>query len=159
MITGKEVAMSDLHEIDRPAWAEEQMQALRELPPGSNRLDVEHLIEELEELVSSEKREVVTLARRIMEHLLCLAHSPAQGPRAHWQDEVSEFRTQLDDALTKSLRRHLEGQLDATYAKARRLAEGKLARHGEEEAAKRLPATCPYSLEQVLDLDWWPPEP
>jgi hypothetical protein len=144
--------MSDLYETDRPAWAEQQAGALRALKPGAwpRGVDVGHLIEELEDLVASEKRQVVTLARRIMEHLLYLDHSPAQDPRAHWEDEIDEFRARLGDALTNTLRRHLEDHLDDAYARARQMAARKLARHGEAEAAARLPATRPYSLEDVL---------
>jgi hypothetical protein len=144
--------MSDLYETDRPAWAEQQAQALRAMKPGTwpREVDVGHLIEELEDLVASEKRQVVSWARRIMEHLLYLDHSPAQDPRTHWEDEIDEFRARLGDGLTRTLRRHLEAELDHAYARAREMAARKLTRHGEAEAAARLPETRPYSLEDVL---------
>jgi hypothetical protein len=144
--------MSDLYETDRPAWAEEQARALRELKPGTwpSGVDVGHLIEELEELVAGEKSRIVTLARRIMEHHLYLDHSPAQQPRAHWQVELVEWQAQLEQELTGTLRRHLEQQLDKAYASARRVAQKKLMVFGEAEAAARLPSVRPYSLDDVL---------
>ncbi|WP_247887291.1 DUF29 domain-containing protein [Azospirillum sp. SYSU D00513] len=31
-----------------------------------------------------------------------------------------------------------------------------LGKYGEAEAAKAVPAGCPYTVEQLLDLDCWP---
>jgi hypothetical protein len=31
-----------------------------------------------------------------------------------------------------------------------------LRRHGEPEAAKALPTTCPYGFEQIIRQDWHP---
>jgi hypothetical protein len=142
---------ADLYDIDRPAWAEQQAQALRDLEPDmSSRLDVPRLIEELEDFVADAKGRVVSLAALIMEHRLYLDHSPAQEPRLHWEAEIERFRVQLEAILTGTLRRHLETQLDKAYAGARRVAQKKLLAHREAEAVKRLPVTRPYSLDDVL---------
>jgi hypothetical protein len=142
---------ADLYAIDRPAWAEQQARALRDLPPeASVRLDVPHLIEELEDFVADAKGRVVSLAALIMEHRLYLDHNPAQNPRLHGEAEIERFRVQLEAVLTKTLRRHLEASLDKAYAGARRIAQKKLLAHHEVEAARRLPATRPYSVDDVL---------
>jgi hypothetical protein len=142
---------ADLYAIDRPAWAEGQAQALRDLPPGaSGRLDVPHLIEELEDFVADAKGRVVSLAALIMEHRLYLDHSPAQDPRLHQEAEIERFRVQLEAVLTATLRQHLEVNLDRAYAGARRVAQKKLLAYHEVEASKRLPATRAYSLDDVL---------
>ena len=41
------------------------------------------------------------------------------------------------------------------YDRARAAAATSLRRHNEPAAADQLPATCPYSLDQVIG-DWWP---
>jgi hypothetical protein len=49
----------------------------------------------------------------------------------------------------------LEQEVDGLYAQARKRAEGSLRDHGEAGAADALPATCPYSLDQITG-DWLP---
>jgi hypothetical protein len=48
-----------------------------------------------------------------------------------------------------------EGELREVYVDGRRIVERKMRRHGEDGAAAALPATCPYTVEQVLG-DWLP---
>jgi hypothetical protein len=57
--------------------------------------------------------------------------------------------------LTPSLRCHLPESLPELYARARHDAEGWLRDHGEQDAADALPASCPYTLDQITG-DWLP---
>jgi hypothetical protein len=57
--------------------------------------------------------------------------------------------------LSPTIRRHLKRDVGAVYGDGRRIVERKMRRHGEDEAAAALPATCPYTVEQVLG-DWLP---
>ena len=86
---------------------------------------------------------------RIIEHLLLLDHSPAQAPRRGWRREIMTFRDEIEDRLTPTLRRDLERQLPRLYAKARRRALVDLEPY-EGDLESRLPADCPYTLEQIL---------
>ena len=88
-----------------------------------------------------------------------LEHSPATDPRRGWQAEVIDYRDQLDRALTGTLTNHLTARLDAVYDRALWTVRRKMAIYGEDAAAKTLPTARPYTLEQVLDPDWWPPAP
>jgi hypothetical protein len=91
----------------------------------------------------------------IVEHLLKLEHSPVATPRAGWRTTVRTQRVRLRDALTPSLRREAESELAQLYEDARGLAEGALRDHGETAAADAMPATCPYTLDQITGV-WLP---
>jgi hypothetical protein len=153
MATGIKRTANDVYEADFYAWAHEQAALLR--AGRFDALDLEHLIEEVEDLAGSMKSAVRSRATTVMEHLLKLQHSPAQIPRLAWRQTVRTQRTRLLNDLTPSLRRHLAGNLADLYARARHDAEGSLRDHGEGDAADALPATCPYTLDQITG-DWLP---
>jgi hypothetical protein len=56
------------------------------------------------------------------------------------------------------LRRDAEAILPL-YADGRRLAPLGLCRHDGSGAAGRLPADCPYTLDEICRQDWYPPPP
>jgi hypothetical protein len=58
------------------------------MPVSDNRFDREHVAEEIEDLGKSERDTVRSQIRRIIEHLLRLAHSPAGQPRSDWIETV-----------------------------------------------------------------------
>ena len=101
------------------------------------------------------KRSVRHRIRMIIEHLLILEHSPANEPRPGWRATVRAQRVRLRDVLTPTLRREVASELVELYGDARGLAEGALRDHGEDAAAAALPATYPYSLDQITS-DWLP---
>jgi hypothetical protein len=118
-------------------------------------LDLDNLIEELEALGRAERKEVLSTAAVIIEHLLELQHSPARKPRPGWTDSGLEHRNRLEFGLTPRLRQILADELPRVYGIARRTAERRLRGHGEDAAAAALPASCPYTLDQIT-ADWWP---
>jgi len=61
-----------LYDADFYAWTQEQAELLRRLPAVSNRLDVELIAEEIEDLGRSELHAVQSLCEHIIEHLLKL---------------------------------------------------------------------------------------
>ncbi len=148
---------AELYERDFYAWTQAQARELRRF--ASTRpnlpLDLPHLAAEIADLGRDRRDALRSWVLRIIEHLLLLDHSPSREPRAHWEGEIAAFRNDIGDRLTRALKRDLQRRLPQLYQDARRVAERKMGRHGEEAAAERLPAECPYSLEQVLG-DWWP---
>jgi hypothetical protein len=143
----------DLYDADLYAWALDQAALLR--AGRFDALDLEHLIEEVEDLAGSLKSAVRSRATTVMAHLLKLQHSPAQNPRLAWRETIRTQRTRLLNDLTPSLQRHLTERLTDLYARARHDAAGSLRDHGEQDAADALPATCPYTLDQIIG-DWLP---
>ena len=154
-------ASSDsLYEDDFYAWTQQQAKLLRRLPPAANELDLEHIAEEIEDLGRSDLRAAQSLCEHIIEHFLKLEHSglehsALEQPADHWRDEIVEWRLQLEKILTRSIEAKLD--LPARYRAALRLV-----RRLERDVpgfASRLPAECPYTLEQIIgsgDEDWFP---
>ncbi len=153
MATKVEPAPQQLYEQDFYAWTRQQAALLRSR--RFNALDLDHLIEATLEAGDVQREAVLSNARVVIEHLLKLAHSPAQDPRNGWRATVREHRARLELGLTPRLRQALGDELTRVYAIARRNTLGALSDHGEQAAADALPLTCPYSLDQIT-TDWWP---
>jgi hypothetical protein len=144
---------SVLYDEDFYAWSRQQADLLR---AGSfPELDLDHLIEEVDDLGGALKRSVRSRIGTIIEHLLKLGHSPAQDPRGGWYDTIITQRRDLAEELTPSIRREIEPELARLYDRARTDTATSLRLRGEANAADALPADCPYSLEQITG-DWWP---
>jgi hypothetical protein len=141
------------YDQDFYVWTEIQAELLRQR--RFDELDLDNLIEEVEGLGDSKKSAVLSNASVIIEHLLKLQHSPAQDPRLGWSESIVEHRARLELELTPRLRQILEDELPRIYAIVRRTTARKLQLYGENAAAAALPATCPYSIDQITG-DWWP---
>ncbi len=143
-----------LYDQDFYAWTQDQAAALRAHFRGDNRLDVEHLAEEVEDLGKSELKTLESQVINILAHLLKLDHSSLDWPRNHWRREVLTFRKLLERRLTASLKRLLLDQLDELYASAREDAAAALI-ESEPGLIRRLPKANPYdwaAIESREDL-------
>ncbi len=145
-----------LYETDFHEWLLDQATALRRAAAvGSNLdLDFENLAEEIESMGKSELSAVESAYARVIEHLLKLEHSPARYPRRGWKVSATVHRQDAEEELRKSpslLRKIDWGRL---YRRARKVAAVSLEDDGI--AARDLPGSCPYTLEQIRDEDWWP---
>ena len=143
-----------LYEDDFYAWTQQQAELLRRLPAAGNEFDPEHIAEEIEDLGRSDLRAAQSLCEHIIEHFLKLEFSGLEQPADHWRDEIVEWRLQLEKVLTRSIEAKLD--LPSRYRAALRLV-----RRLERDApglASRIPADCPYTLEQIVggDEDWFP---
>jgi hypothetical protein len=147
------------YEDDFYAWTQHQAAVLREMPATDNRFDREHVAEEIEDLGKSERDAVRSQIRRIIEHLLKLAHSPAEPPRFDWMETVADARQTLSDKISPTLRRDAEEVLDRLYTDGRKRAAASLSRYGEHTAAEAMPQVCPYSLDDICREEWYPERP
>jgi Domain of unknown function DUF29 len=111
------VRSSDLYEQDVYAWSEAQADLLRRRRFAE--LDLEHVVEEIEDVGGSLYRGVRSRIRTIMEHLLKLEHSAATEPRAGWERTIRRERADLAEDLTPSLRPRVERGLARFYEAAR----------------------------------------
>lgn len=147
-----------LYEEDFYAWTQQQAELLRRLPAVGNELDRENIAEEIEDLGRSDLCAAQSLCEHIIEHFLKLEYSRLAEPAEHWRDEIVEWRLQLEKVLTRSIEAKLD--LPGRYRAALRLV-----RRLERDVpglTSRLPAQCPYTLEQIVssgDEDWFPPPP
>jgi hypothetical protein len=147
------------HDEDFYAWTQYQAEVLRSMSCDDNRFDRENVAEEIEDLGKSERNAVRSEVRRILVHLLKLAHSPAQDPRSDWRESIASARAELEDRLTLTLRRDVQQELPRLYARAKDVAREGLDKYGESDTTRKFPAICPYTLDQVLDRTWYPELP
>jgi hypothetical protein len=144
-----------LHDRDFYLWTVDQAAALRRTAPrGDPAVDWSNVAEEIESMGRSQLSAVQSWLARVIELLLKLEHSAAAHPRADWEDSVlvhrGAIRQMLDDS--PGLRRKMD--MDKAYTIARSCAARGLHRDGLDIGV--LPQRCPYGIDQVLDLDWWP---
>ena len=138
-----------LYELDYVLWLDHTVNCLRSGDwEGIDRLN---LIEELEALGRSERRGVASLLKQILIHLLLYQHwvTEQERNRKHWAAELVNFRDQLQRYVaSQTLKNYAQSELTVVYKVARLFVERKTGLEG-------LPLACPYSLEQVLDEEFY----
>jgi len=153
------LARTDQEKISRdedfPAWVLDQAKALRLHKPRA--IDWEALADQLDDMYSQVKVDLGGDLRVILQHLLKLQFQPGDNEwkrRARgWKVSATEHRNRVCSILedSRSLRKKLPEALARAYSGARK--EAALQMDLEERA---LPAKCPWTTEQVIDLDFFP---
>ncbi|BBD69644.1 hypothetical protein NIES4072_30210 [Nostoc commune NIES-4072] len=145
------LSLKELYEIDDHLWLEETIKLLK--ANHLEKLDLENLIEELENLGRRDKAKVASFLEQIIRHLLLLQYwtEESQYNSGHWKAEIRSFRNQLKRNLTTNLSQYLEKELASIYDDALGYVidktEGKL---------DNLPQSCTYTLDQLLDINYLP---
>jgi len=100
--------ISQLYETDPTLWLEKTIECLK--GDRLDQLDIEHLIEELEDLSKRDKNKAASLLEQIIRHLLLLQYWSEEydNNSSHWEAEIDGFRTQLRRHLTTTLYQYLE---------------------------------------------------
>jgi Domain of unknown function DUF29 len=143
--------MSD-YDTDFYTWTQQQAQALRAQDWAA--VDVNHVAEEIEDLWKSADHDLTGLLLGFLE--LIYRPCPEDVGQYYWQASVIDYhRGMLADWLEGSphLRPVLVGLLAEDYAWARQQVMGRRTPPLTEP-----PERCPWSLDQLLDEHWWPPE-
>ena len=143
---------AELYDEDFYAWTQQQAKALRTHFKGDNRIDVEHLAEEVEDLGKSELHAVESYIENVIEHLLKLDYSGSIEARDHWRAEVDAFRASIERKITPKIRQQVEAELEALYERARRAAARSLHQR-EPDFVRRLPKRCPYDWSAIWHRD------
>jgi len=141
--------LKELYKIDDYLWLERTIELLKE--KKLNELDIENLIEELEDLGRERKNKVESLLRQIIIHLLLLEYwsQEYQYNASLMQAEITEFRFQINGILTKNLQSYLASKIELIYQNSVKYTQRKTN-------LNIFPEKCPYTLEQLLDEDWFP---
>jgi Domain of unknown function DUF29 len=139
-----------LYETDFYAWTQEQARLLRERRWDD--LDLENLVDEVESVGSSEKREIRNRLKVLFTHLLKWKFQP--GLRGNsWRRTIREQREVIADivASSPSLRSYLSHAVRAAYI-------GATVSASEETglAIGIFPKECPFSTAEMLDLEFFP---
>jgi hypothetical protein len=140
-----------LYDQDFYAWTQAQAKALRTHFHGDNRIDVEHLAEEIEDLGGSQLQAVESFVQQIMAHLLKLDYSGFDLPRRHWRSEIVAFRASMRRKMSPSIRRKVLEALPEIYQDARNSAAASL--DAEPDLGLQLPRQCPYDWAAVTERD------
>ena len=138
------------YEHDYHAWLMRQAALLAEQRFAE--LDLDNLIDEIQALARSEKREIENRLNVLLLHLLKWTHQPAQRSGG-WRSTIIEQRARLLKRLqdSPSLRGYPGEVLDEEYAIAREKAAAETGLR-----ATTFPKSCPYTIDQVLDPDFLP---
>ncbi|MBL1210351.1 DUF29 domain-containing protein [Geminocystis sp. GBBB08] len=149
MIVDTQEKLKELYEIDDYLWLEETVKLLKE--KQFHQLDLPNLIEELEDLGSEKRHKIESLLEQIIRHLLLLqySHEEREQNYRHWESEVISFRTQINRRMTTNFAHYLETNLNSIYQDSRKYVLKK-------SGLNTFPLECPYTLDQLLDEDWFP---
>ncbi len=142
------INLKELYEIDDNLWLEKTIDLLKE--NRFNELDLENLIEELESLARRDKLAMASLLEKVITHLLLLDYWDVEYERnyRHWQSEIISFRRQLNKRMTTNFYNYLDNNLIDSYKYCRKYVVNK-------SGLDTFPQQCPYTLEQLLDEDWF----
>lgn len=146
-----------LYDTDFYAWTQAQAALLRQ--GRLEQLDLENLIEEVDSMGRSERHALLSQLTRLLAHLLKWGYS-TPGPLrdqdlAGWEDSISWARLEIGLLIEQSpsLKAYPAESLDKAYRLARQRLRS--LRHPMIDP-KRFPEACPWSIDQVLDPDFFP---
>jgi hypothetical protein len=149
----KNAQAAPLYETDFYRWSQEQGQALR--GQRATEVDWENVAEEIESLGRSDKRSLESNLNVVLLHLLKWQYQPEQR-KPGWQSSIIEHRSRIRKLTNESpsLRSYPAEVLEEEYSLARMKAAGETG-----IPDKHFPAACPFTIQQVLDLGFYPDEP
>jgi hypothetical protein len=142
-----------LHETyykDLYLWGIEQIKLLKE--KRFDELDIEHLIEEMEDMGSSQRSAVSSHLKNLLMHLLKWQYQSNIQSNS-WSFSIINARLALEDLIIESpsLKNMPSNELSKAYANARKLAAKETGLN-----INIFPIDCPYTIEQILNEDWLP---
>jgi hypothetical protein len=150
MQTLTKINLKKLYELDYLAWYETTLNQIKN--NQLNELDFDNLSEVLENLVKDIKRSGESYLKQIIINLLLIEYWETETiNHRHWASEIDNFRDELDNDMTTNLRKHLANEKEKIYQKSVRNV---ILKTGLNQ--KTFPVKCPYTLEQLLDNNWWP---
>ena len=141
---------ASLYDQDLSAWAAHNANLLRK---GQFKdLDIEHLIEELDDMGKSEKRGIYSHQKVLLMHLLKWQFQPTKQTSS-WRYTIRNARRELKYLIddNPSLKNLPHVKLQSAYKDAVIMAGGET---GLDE--REFPFVCPYTVEQLLDEEWFP---
>ncbi len=142
--------IKNLYDSDFNIWIEKTAQALKD--GNFPALDLENLIDEIEAMGRSDKREIYSRLTVLIMHLLKWKYQP-QKRSSSWIATINEQRRQIKLILkdSPSLKPYLRDKLADCYKDAREDTEKET---GLDK--NTFPADFPFSQEQTLDSDYFP---
>src|SRR5215204_164315 len=146
-------APNDLYETDFYAWTQEQARLLRERRWAD--LDLENLVDEVESVGGSEKREIRNRLKDLLVHLLKWKYQP--GLRGNsWRRTIREQRETIADIIqaSPSLRDYPAQAIRTAYIGATVAASEQTGM-----IIAIFPEECPFAPSELFDPDFFPQDP
>ncbi len=140
----------NLYDTDFYAWTQEQAKLIK--AKAFDKLDLTHLLDEVESMGASERSELVNRLEVLLGHLLKWQFQPSHRDNS-WEYTIIEQRNKIQDHIDEnpSLKSYLDTAFTKGYKYGVLLAakESKLSR-------KAFPTKCEWTIEQVLNDDFFP---
>lgn len=117
-----------------------------------NEVDMDHVIEEMEDMGRSERHQLMNRLTVLLAHLLKWAYQPDFRGRS-WLGTLKEQRKRLRMLLKDNP--SLKSRVNDSFPDAYELALDMIEKETPIDL-KLLPQTCPYTFEQCLDDTFFP---
>jgi Domain of unknown function DUF29 len=138
------------YDSDFHLWSQTQAAAIRERRFAE--IDLENVAEEIESLGRSDRREIRSRLEVLLIHLLKWQFQPEKR-KSGWNASIYESRRKIKMLVgeSPSLRSFPEQVLGEEYSSARHQAAIETGL-----SATQFPTECPYSIAEVVNLDFLP---
>jgi len=133
---------SSIYKTDFYTWTQEQLELLRS--GQLEKIDLQNLAEEIEDMGRAEKRELESRLEVLLMHLLKWQFQPSLRSRS-WQLTIKEQRLRLQRHLKQNP--SLKSAIPDVFADVYQLAVVSAER---ETSLDIFPDVCPYDFEQVM---------
>jgi hypothetical protein len=139
-----------LYEKDYYLWLENTVKLLREENLG--KLDIPHLIEEIEDMGRNQKRSLYSNLKILLMHLLKYRDQPQKRSNS-WRYTIEEHRQRIAETFedSPSLKVYLPEIFEKCYQDAKKLAATETGL-----ALAAFPAESPFTIAETLDPNYLP---
>ncbi|KJU85015.1 protein containing DUF29 [Candidatus Magnetobacterium bavaricum] len=139
-----------LYEVDFYQWAFHNADLLRQGRFAET--DLENIIEELEGMARRDKRELLSRLKVLIMHLLKWQYQPNRRSES-WCATIITQRQDIKSLLedSPSLKHNIDTVIAKGFIAAKQIFEVET-----KISAKKLPETCPYTFEQLMDYGFLP---
>jgi Domain of unknown function DUF29 len=140
----------DTYDIDLYLWSQENAKLLKQ--KLFNEIDIEHLIEEIEDMGKSEKRNIFSHLKNLIMHLLKWEYQSDIQSNS-WRYSIRNARLDIARLIKESpsLKNTPKNELLDAYSQARELASDETGLNIET-----FPEECQYTIEDILTNGWFP---
>ncbi|MBV8846923.1 MAG: DUF29 domain-containing protein [Bryobacterales bacterium] len=140
----------EMYDRDFAEWAKTNAELLRS--KRFSEIDLEHIAEEIEDLGSNKRHSLFSRFVRLIEHLLKWQYQPERRGSS-WSRTIAVQRIAINDLIEEnpSFCADLPAVVAKSYTGAVKVASAAIKREKKE-----FPHTCPFTLDQLLDDDFFP---
>lgn len=148
-----DIPKKTLYETDFYQWTKQQAQLIKER--RFSELDLENLVEEVEDMGSSERNGLTSHLKQLLMHLLKWQYQPQRQSRS-WKDSIINHR--YDVELILKCNPGLKPKVFECYQQAYQQAKT-LAHRQTGIPVSDFPEQCPWGYTEVMDIDFLPQPP